>query len=81
MTRGHRAKQDAKKKLENLFDELLDHDGFGDLRLEMRLLKRGQKEVVIYCGKQYRYVVDFQSPDSLAGQSDAKAAIEHRQPL
>lgn len=52
--------KDAKKKLETLFDELLGHDGFADLRVEMRLLKRGQKEVIIYCGKQYRYVLDFQ---------------------
>lgn len=52
-------KNNPKKQLEALFDELLRHDGFGDLRVEMRLLKRGQKEVIIYCGKQYRYVVDF----------------------
>lgn len=60
MSNRHWAKKDARKKLETLFDELLQHDGFGDLRLEMRLLKRGQKEIIIYCGKQYRYVVDFQ---------------------
>lgn len=63
MTTGKKPHKEAQKKLESLFDELLRHDGFGDLRLEIRLLKRGQKEVIIYCGKQYRYVVDFQHAD------------------
>ena len=46
-----------------LFDELLEHDGFGTLTVEVRLLRRGQKEVILHCGKQYRYVVDFQPND------------------
>ena len=59
-----------KKQLEMLFDDLLRHDGFGDLRVEVRLLKRGQKEVIIYCGKQYRYVVDVPPRDALAATSE-----------
>lgn len=35
------------------------HDGYGEFKVEFRLLKRGQKEVLIHCGKQYRYVIDF----------------------
>lgn len=50
----------AKKCLLSLFDELVGHDGFGNLKVEMRILRRGQKEVIIDCGKQYRFVVDFQ---------------------
>jgi hypothetical protein len=50
----------AKKCLLSLFDELIGHDGFGNLKVEMRILRRGQKEVIIDCGKQYRFVVDFQ---------------------
>lgn len=46
------------KKVHQLYHELLAHDGFGELRMEIRILKRGQKEVIIHCGKQYRYVVD-----------------------
>jgi hypothetical protein len=52
--------QRVRNDLIGLFDELLAHDGFGELRIEMRLLKRGQKEVIIHCGKQYRYVLDFE---------------------
>jgi hypothetical protein len=59
MTKGERTKQEAQRNLERLFNDLLNHNGFAELRIEMRLLKRGQKEVIIYCGKQYRYVVDY----------------------
>ncbi len=47
-------------RISELYEMLLHHDGFGEMRVEMRILKRGQKEVVIHCGKQYRYVVDFE---------------------
>ena len=42
-----------------LFDDLVGHDGFGTLTVELKLLRRGQKEVILHCGKQYRYVIDF----------------------
>lgn len=48
-----------KVRLSSLLDELIRHDGFGSLSVEVRLLKRGQKEVIIDCGKQYRFVIDF----------------------
>jgi RNase P/RNase MRP subunit POP5 len=51
--------RDVKKKLCELYDELFSHEGFADLRLEIRILRRGQKEVIIHCGKQYRYVLDY----------------------
>lgn len=50
-----------KKRLLELVDELITHDGFGSIRVDIRLLKRGQKEVIIDCGKQYRFVVDFEA--------------------
>ena len=46
------------EKIHELYHDLLDHDGFGELRLEIRILKRGQKEVILHCGKQYRFVVN-----------------------
>lgn len=55
---------DVKKKLCELYDELAAHDGFGDLKLEIRLLRRGQKEVLLHCGKQYRYVIDYRPSES-----------------
>lgn len=62
-TASHR---EVKGKLIELYDELLAHEGFGEFRAEFRILKRGQKEVILHCGKQYRYVVDFQPPPNPA---------------
>lgn len=57
----------VKKRLLELLDELIAHDGFGSIKVDIRLLKRGQKEVIIDCGKQYRYVVDFESSQEKQG--------------
>lgn len=51
--------EEIKNHLSSLFDELLRHNGYGQLQIDMRLLRRGQKEVVLRCGKEYRFVVDF----------------------
>lgn len=45
-------------KLTDLYLEAFSHDGFAEIRVEMRILRRGQKEVILHCGKQYRFVVD-----------------------
>jgi hypothetical protein len=50
--------QTVKSKLLELFDEVLEHDGFGEIKVEMKILKRQQKEVILHCGKQYRFVID-----------------------
>jgi len=52
--------QIIKQHLSRIFDELMRHDGYGEFKVELRILKRGQKEVLIHYGKQYRYVIDFQ---------------------
>lgn len=46
-------------KLNELYGEAFAHDGFAEIRVEIRILRRGQKEVILHCGKQYRYVVDY----------------------
>lgn len=50
--------QAVKEKMLTLFEDILEHDGFGEFRVEVNILKRKQKEVIIHCGKQYRFVVD-----------------------
>lgn len=52
----------VKCKLMELLDEVLEHDGFGEIRVEVKILKRRQKEVILHCGKQYRFVVDSGLP-------------------
>lgn len=48
-------------KLNDLYCEAFAHDGFAELKVEIRILRRGQKEVILHCGKQYRYVIDYAS--------------------
>lgn len=50
-----------KTRLNALLDEYLLHDGWGHLEMEMKILSRHQKEVVIRAGREYRFVVDFQN--------------------
>ncbi|WP_460188332.1 hypothetical protein [Thiomicrorhabdus hydrogeniphila] len=47
-----------------VYVDSLRHDGFADIRVEIKILKRGQKEIIIHSGKQYRYVIDL--PKSMA---------------
>lgn len=46
-------------KLKQLFDEVLRHDGYGRIEVDMKILRKGQKEIVLRCGKEYRFIVDF----------------------
>jgi hypothetical protein len=47
-------------KMREVYEMLFRHDGFGEMRVELRIMRRGQKEVIIHCGKQYRFVVDYE---------------------
>ena len=49
---------DVEKKLLEVFRELIDHDGYGSFSVNVKILKRNQKEILIDCGKQYRFVID-----------------------
>ena len=53
-----------KEKINSLFDDVMAHDGFGEIRVEMNILKRNQKEIILHCGKQYRFVVDMPEKES-----------------
>ena len=53
--------------LMEVLDDLLLHDGFGHIGIDMKILKRGQKEVLVRCGKEYRFVVNFAKPGAGGG--------------
>lgn len=59
MNRPDATHHDVLDKLTAFYHEVFAHDGYGDIRVEVRLLRRGQKEVILHCGKQYRYVLDY----------------------
>jgi len=52
------AQHALKARLLQLLDDVLAHDGYGSIHVDVRLLKKGQKEVILDCGKQHRFVVD-----------------------
>ncbi len=49
------------RKLLELMDDVIRHDGYGDIHVEVKILKRRQKEIIIHYGKQYRFVIDSPS--------------------
>ena len=49
---------EVKNKIEYLYNKLVEYEGYGDIKIDFRILKKGQKEIIICCGKQYRYVVE-----------------------
>ena len=55
--------QDVKEKIIQLYDELFRHNGYGEMKVEMRFLRRGEKEIIIHCGKEYRFVVEYRDPE------------------
>jgi hypothetical protein len=55
-------------KLTELYQELFQHNGYGALRVEMRFLKKGQKEIFVISGKEYRFVVDYPTADTPSDQ-------------
>ena len=46
------------QKLLEVFNDLVKHNGYGELKVEVKILKRGQQEVIIYYGRQSRFVID-----------------------
>lgn len=50
--------RDVLERIHESYQEMMLHDGYGEMRVEVRILKRGQKEVIVHFGKQYRFVVD-----------------------
>lgn len=55
----------VRERLMALFEDAFRHDGFASIEVDMRILKRGQKEVILRAGKEYRFVVDYQGPQRL----------------
>lgn len=50
------------------FRYLMLHDGAGRMEVSVKLLKRGQKEVLVHCGRTYRFVLDSELFSSSPGR-------------
>jgi|TARA_B110000116_G_scaffold271244_1_gene291454 hypothetical protein len=47
----------VKKKLIELYEQAVAHDGYSGFKVSVKILKRNQKEVIIDAGPQYRFVI------------------------
>lgn len=63
MNENEDGQEKAKEKLLNSFDYLLSHNGSGHLEVNTKILKRGQKEIIIQCSRCHRYVVDMKEEE------------------
>jgi hypothetical protein len=61
-TEASRAHGPILEKIRELYEDLFRHEGFGELKVTMRFLKKGQKEIIVICGKEFRFVVDYKNP-------------------
>ena len=56
----HKDHAELVAKLIELYADLFQHEGYGSMGVEIKFLKKGQKEVLIRCGKDYRYVINYE---------------------
>ncbi len=64
MSAGTKEIETVREMVLKSFDFLLAHEGSGKMEVAMKILKRGQKEILIQCGRSYRFVVDMpEKPD------------------
>ena len=47
----------AESKLISLFRGLVGHPGFGELKVDVSVLRNGKKEVILSSGKKYRFIL------------------------
>lgn len=62
----------VESKLISLLRELVNHSGFGELKVHVRILKDGRKEVILSFGKEYRFVLKQVVPASFPTSSRDK---------
>jgi hypothetical protein len=50
--------KDVTNKLLEVYKNAIAHDGYSSFRVDIKILKRDKKEVIIDAGLQYRFVVE-----------------------
>lgn len=61
--KGH-SNHDVKEMMLQLYDDLFRHDGYGEMKVVMRFIRHNRKEVIIHCGKEYRFVVEYDNDEN-----------------
>jgi len=68
--------QEVISKIVELYGDLYAHDGYGEIRVELRILRKGQKEVIVHCGKQYRFILDVDSEEEGVYLNQVKKGLQ-----
>jgi len=61
-------------RIESLYHMLFAHSGYGEMSIEIRYLRKNEKEVLIRCGKQYRFVVPC-DPETLTEAAEDPGSL------
>jgi hypothetical protein len=56
--------QEVVNKIAELYADLYRHDGFGSMSIDMKIHKRDQKEIILKCGCEYRFLVEWSAPET-----------------
>lgn len=55
-------------KFVELYEELIDHDGYGDMSVKIRVVQGRNREVRLQCGREYRFVIHRSSSEQRPGR-------------
>lgn len=55
-------------KFIELYLEIINHDGYGDMEVHVRTMQKGKKEVRLLGGREFTYVVDGGLSDTSASE-------------
>ena len=64
--------KDVINKIAELYEILFKHDGYGEMTVTMKILKRNQKEIIIKCGCEHRYVVGWKPVENRENLKNAQ---------
>lgn len=59
-------------KLAELVTDVVAHPGFGEIHIAVRWLNKGRKEIILSCGKEYRFVVDARAAKAALGAGNGQ---------
>lgn len=52
--------QEVLLKLAEVYMDLFNHDGYAEMSVDIKVIKRDKKEVIVKCGREFRYVIDWE---------------------
>lgn len=54
---GRDTRRDVLDKIVSCFDDAFAHDGYADVTISLRIRRKGEKEIIVAYGKEWRFVL------------------------